>query len=97
MTPQIHVTVWHAGDVEDPKWDAQTHSAVQTGIVEEATACSSRGGETGNYQVFQCLWAPPGDDDLLLIPGTGDLGGGRRLDGGGKELVTGEGGMEDDG
>ena len=60
-------------------------------------ARSSGGGEGGNYQLFQCLWSPPGDDYLLLIPGTGDLGGGRRLAGGGKELVTNEGGVEDDG
>ena len=45
----------------------------------------------------QCLWATPGDDDLLQIPGMGDLGGRRRLSGGGEELVPGKGGLEEDG
>ena len=39
---------------------------------------------------------PPGYGDLLLIPGTGDLGGGRQLSGGGQELVRDEVGVEED-
>ena len=35
-------------------------------------------------------------DDLLPIPGAGDLGGGRRLAGSGQEFVTGEVGVEED-
>ena len=45
---------------------------------------------------IQRLWNPPGDCDLLPINVTGDLGGGRRLTGGGQELVTGKGCVEED-
>ena len=54
------------------------------------------GGEGVHIQGIQRLWAPPGDFDLLLIPWTGDLGSGRRLVGGGQELVMGEGDVEED-
>ena len=60
----------------------------------EGTAIGSGGGEGGHHQGFQCLWEPPVNGDLVQIPGTGDLGGRRRLAGGGKELFPGEGGME---
>ena len=82
--------------MEGPKWDALAHITVQTGSKAEAKTIISRGGEGGHLQGFQCLWAPPGDGELLQIPGTGDLGGRRRLAGSGKELVPGEGGMEED-
>ena len=82
--------------MEGPEWDALTHSTVQMGSGEEVMVIISRGGEGGHRQGFQLLWDPPGDGDLLQIPGTGDLGGRRRLDGGGKELVPGAGGMEED-
>ena len=50
------------------------HSTVKMGSGEEATALISRGGEGVHRQVIQHLWEPPGDGDLLPIPGTGDLG-----------------------
>ena len=53
-------------------------------------ALISRGGEGGRLQGIQRLWEPPGDGDLIPIPGTGDLGGKQRLAGGGQELVPGE-------
>ena len=52
----------------------------------------SEGVTGGHLQGIQCLWAPPGDGDLLPIPWEGDLGGGRKLSGSG--LVNGEGGVE---
>ena len=57
-------------------------------------AISGIGGEVGHRQGFQRLWAPPGDGDLLQIPGAGDIGDGRQLDGGGEELGPGEEGLE---
>ena len=51
-----------------------THRTVQTGRGEEATVITSRGGEGGQRQGFQRQWAPPGDSELLQIPGTDDLG-----------------------
>ena len=53
------------------------HSAPSIGA--EETVFSGRGGEGGHRHIFQRLWAPPGDGDLLKIPGSVDLGGGRRL------------------
>ena len=67
--------VWHAGAVEGPECDAQTHSTVQPGSGTEMTEISGRGGEGGHHQGFQILWASPGDGDLLQIPGTGNLVG----------------------
>ena len=46
--------------------------------------------------VLQYLWAPPVYSDLLQIPRAGDLGNGRRMAGGGKELDLGEYGVEED-
>ena len=60
---------------------------MQPGCGAEETETSSRGGEGGHCQVFQLLWAPPGDGDLLPIPGVGDIGSRRQLAGGGEELV----------
>ena len=40
------------------------------------------------------FWEPPGDGDLLQIPGTGDLINGQRVAGGGEELCLGEDGLE---
>ena len=39
----------------------------------------------------------PGDGEILQIPGTGDIGGRRRLSGGGEELFPGKGGLEENG
>ena len=39
----------------------------------------------------------PVDSDLIQISETGDIGGRQWLAGGGKELVPGKGGMEEDG
>ena len=72
------------------------HITVQPGRGVEATAIISGGGEGGHRQGFQRLWAPPGYDDLLPIPGIGYLGGRRRLSGGVKELFQFKGGVEDD-
>ena len=60
------------------------------------TAIGGGGGAGSHLHGIQRLWAPPGDGDLLPIPGVGDLSGGRRLAGGGQEFVTGEGGVEED-
>ena len=72
---------------EGPEWDEQAHNTVQTGSRVEETEISGRGGEVGHHQGFQRLWAPPGDGDLLQIPGMGDLSGRQRLAGGGEKLV----------
>ena len=72
------------------------HIIVQTGRGAEATAIISGGGEGGHIQGFQILLDTPGDGNLLPIPGTGDLGSSRQLDGSGNELVPGESGVEED-
>ena len=78
-------------------WDAQAHGTIHSGRGAEDTEISSwGGGEGGHLQVFQRLWAPPGDGDLLNIPGTGDLRDGRRLAGGGEELGPVKYGVEED-
>ena len=82
--------------MEVPEWDAQTHSTVKPGSGAEETAINGKGGEGGHRQGFQRLWAPPGDGNLIQIPGTGDIGGIRRLAGGGEELVPGKVGVEED-
>ena len=79
--------------MEGPEWDAQAHITVHLWKGVEDTVISSEGEEGGHCQVFQCLWAPPGDGDLLQIPGAGDLGGVRRLAGGGEELGPGKEGL----
>ena len=48
------------------------------------TAISGREGEGGHHQEFQPLQAPPGDDELFQIPGTGDFGVRKQLAGGDK-------------
>ena len=63
----------------------------------EKTVISSGGGEGGNHQGFHHPWAPPGDGDLIKIPGTDDLGSRTRLAGGGEELVLGEDSLQEDG
>ena len=63
------------------------------------TQCSTKRVEESKQQrlsaederEFTRLWAPPGDGELLPIPGTGDLARGRRLDSGDQELVPGKG------
>ena len=82
--------------MEVPEWGTQVHGTVHPGSGVEETSISGRGGEGGHRQGFQCLWAPPVDGDLLPIPGEGDIGGRRQLDGGGTEFDKGEGGMEED-
>ena len=57
---------------------------------------SGRGVEGGHYQVFQHPCTPPGDGDLITIPGTDDLGSGQRLASSGEELVSGKDGLEED-
>ena len=50
------------------------HSALGSGA--EETVIKVGGVEEGRHQGFQFLCAPPGDGDLLQIPGAGDLGDG---------------------
>ena len=82
--------------MEVTEWDSPAHSAVKKGSREEATALGGGGGEGGHRQSIQHLSAPPGDGDLFLIPGKGDIRSRRRLGGGGQELVPGKGGVEED-
>ena len=70
--------------MEGPEWDARAHGTIHLQSGAEETMICGRGGEGGHRQGFQRLWAPPGDGDLLQIPGTGDLGDGKRLAGGGE-------------
>ena len=62
----------------------------------EETALIRGGGEVGYQQGFQSLLAPPGYGDLLQISRAGDLGDGRRIDGGGEELGPGEDFVDED-
>ena len=52
------------------------------------------GWEGNNRQEFQPLWVPPGDGDLLQIPGEGDPYDVRRLASSGKEFGLDEEGLE---
>ena len=54
------------------------------------------GGAGGHLQCIQRLWDIPGDGDLLLIPGAGNLDGRQQMAGGGQESVMGEGVVEED-
>ena len=76
--------------MEGPEWDAQAHGIVHPGNGAKETAISIRGGEGGLCQGFHLLWALSRYGDILQKPGGGDLGGGRRLDGCGEELVLGK-------
>ena len=58
------------------------------------TAISGVGGEGRHRQGFQRLWAPPGDGDLLQIPGVGDLEDGWQLTDCGEEIGPGKEGLE---
>ena len=69
--------------------DAPAQIAVKEGGGEEEMVLGNRGGAGGNIQVIQRLWAPPGDGELLPIPGTGDLAGRRQLVRDDQELVLG--------
>ena len=60
----------------------------------EETAISGGGVKVGHCPGFQRLWVPPGDGDLLQIPGEGDLESGQRLTGSGEELGSGKEGLE---
>ena len=75
--------------MEGPEWDAQAHGTVHLGRRAEEKAISGGGGEGGHRQGFQSIWDPPGDGDLLQIPGSSDLGNGQLLVGGGEELGPG--------
>ena len=66
---------------------------MQPGGGAEETEISSEVVEGGHPQGFHRLWEPPGYSDLLQIPGTFHLGGGRKLAGGGEELVPGKEGL----
>ena len=74
----------HDGAVKGPEWYAYTHSPLQPWSGAENTVISGEGGEGGHRQVFQHPLAPPGDVDLITLPGTDDHGSGQRLAGGGK-------------
>ena len=75
---------------------APAHSAVKEGGGSEVTALGGGGGAGGHLQGIQCLWDPPGDGDLLPMPGQGDISGGQQLYGGSQEFVKGKGGAEED-
>ena len=62
----------------------------------EDMAFSGGGGEGDHLQGFQRLWGTPGDGYLHQIPREGDLGDGRRLDGGDEELGSGKDGADED-
>ena len=66
--------------MEGPEWDVHAHGKVHPGSGVEDTAISSGVVEEGHRQGFQCLWAPPGDGELLQTPGAGDLGGRQKTD-----------------
>ena len=82
--------------MEGPEWDAQAHGTMHSGRGEEETTISRGGREVDHSQVFQRLWSPPRDGDLLQIPRAGDLGNGRRLSRVGEELGLVEEVVEDD-
>ena len=73
--------------MEGPEWDAQTHVIVQRRRGADETEIRGGGGKGDHSQVFQRLWATPGDGYLPQIFCMGDLSGGQRLAGGGEELV----------
>ena len=82
------------GAVEFPEWDAKGHGPIQLGSRAEEMAIIGIGGEGVQHQVFQRIWEPPGDGDLLQIPGVGNLVNRRQLAGSGEELVPGKEGLE---
>ena len=65
--------------MEVTEWYAPAHSAVKKGSVEEVMSLGGGVREGGHRQGIQRLWAPPGDGDLHPIPGTGVIGGGKRI------------------
>ena len=80
--------------MEGPEWDAHAHGTVHSGSGSEEKEIIIGGGEGGHRKGFQRLWDPPGDGKLLRIPGAGDIGNGKRLDGGGEEIGLGKKGLE---
>ena len=74
----------------------EVHPAMKEGGGAEATELGRGGGEGGHIQGVQHIWAPPGDDDLLQIPGEVGLSGGKRLGGGGQKPGEGVGGVAED-
>ena len=92
--PYPVLPVWHNGAVEGPEWDAQAYGTVHSESGAEETEISGGGGEGGHHQGFHRIWAPPGDGDLLQIPGAGDLGDGRQLAVSDDELGLGKEGVE---
>ena len=80
--------------MEGPEWDAHAHGTVHLGSRAEETEIIGGVEEGGHCQGFQRLWVPPGDGDLLQIPGAVDLGDRRQLSGGGEELIPSEEGLK---
>ena len=76
--------------------DAPAHIAVYEGSKEEAKVLDGGGILGGHLQGIQRLWEPPGDSELLLIPGASDLGGRQQLAGGGQKCFIDKGGVEED-
>ena len=76
--------------MESPGWDTQAHGTVHLGSGAEETEISGGGGEGGHRQGSQRIWAPPGDGDILQMPGSSDIVNGGRLAGGGEELGPGK-------
>ena len=96
LSPPMVPSVPHSGDVSVPKWSATAHDVVQEGARAEETSAGSRWGTGAYFTGVQHLWAPPGDGNILQIPGEVDLGGGWRLDLSDTEFGKGVGGVEED-
>ena len=75
---------------------ASAHRAMKEGGGEEATMIGIRGGQGGHIQGVQHIWAPPGDCELLQIPGEGGLNGGLQFTGVGQKPGEGAGGVAED-
>ena len=73
--------------------DASAHRAMQEGKGLKSMASGSRQGEGGHIQVFQLVWTPPGDGDLIQILGIGNIRGRQRLSDISHKPGKGEGGV----
>ena len=79
--------------MEGPEWDSQAHCTVHSERRAEEKANSGGGGGVREVTVmaFSAYGPPPGDGDLLKIPGGGGyLGDVIRLAGGGEDLLPGK-------
>ena len=77
-----------------PEWYSQAHCTVRPGSGAEETGISGGGGEVDHRHGFHRLWSPPGDGDLLQIPGGVDLVGVSLMAGSGELLIPDKEGLE---